>query len=161
MKLNMVKAVDSINQSTDKDWLKGFRTRMMAAGVKEIVDGVDRRLVELHDLALERAIGKPPADMTLNERVWEAIRVYEAFLAHKHGGKRVPASRSKDMIKRHGEKEAVRRTVKNLNMSNGLELLEQHGRLDCAYEQIVLDFPLEFDESLKVKARANLARATG
>ena len=161
MKLNMVKAVDSINQSTDKDWLKGFRTRMMAAGVKEIVDGVDRRLVELHDLALERAIGKPPADMTLNERVWEAIRVYEAFLAHKHGGKRVPASRSKDMIKRHGEKEAVRRTVKNLNMSNGLELLEQHGRLDCAYEQIILDFPLEFDESLKVKARANLARATG
>jgi hypothetical protein len=161
MKLNMVKAVDSINQSTDKDWLKGFRTRMMAAGVKEIVDGVDRRLVELHDLALERAIGKPPADMTLNERVWEAIRVYEAFLAHKHGGKRVPASRTKDMIKRHGEKEAVRRTVKNLNMSNGLELLEQHGRLDCAYEQIVLDFPLEFDESLKVKARANLARATG
>ena len=161
MKLNMVKAVDSINQSTDKDWLKGFRTRMMAAGVKEIVDGVDRRLVELHDLALERAIGKPSADMTLNERVWEAIRVYEAFLAHKHGGKRVPASRSKDMIKRHGEKEAVRRTVKNLNMSNGLELLEQHGRLDCAYEQIVLDFPLEFDESLKVKARANLARATG
>ena len=161
MKLNMVKAVDSINQSTDKDWLKGFRTRMMAAGVKEIVDGVDRRLVELHDLALERAIGKPPADMTLNERVWEAIRVYEAFLAHKHGGKRVPASRTKDMIKRHGEKEAVRRTVKNLNMSNGLELLEQHGRLDCAYEQIILDFPLEFDESLKVKARANLARATG
>ena len=161
MKLNMVKAVDSINQSTDKDWLKGFRTRMMAAGVKEIVDGVDRRLVELHDLALERAIGKPPADMTLNERVWEAIRVYEAFLAHKHGGKRVPASRTKDMIKRHGEKEAVRRTVKNLNMSNGLELLEQHGRLDCAYEQIVLDFPLEFDESLKEKARANLARVTG
>jgi hypothetical protein len=62
------------------------------------------------------------------------------------------------MIKKWGEKEAGRRTVTNLNMSTGLELLAKYGRVDCAYEQIILDFPEEFDEALLKKARENLAR---
>jgi hypothetical protein len=57
------------------------------------------------------------------------------------------------MIQRWGEKEAVRRTVATLTMSSGLELLAKYGRLDCAYEQIILDFPDEFDGKLIVKAR--------
>jgi hypothetical protein len=54
--------------------------------------------------------------------------------------------------------EAVRRTVTNLTMSTGLELLAKYGRLDCAYEQIILDFPNEFDAKLIAKALDNLAR---
>jgi hypothetical protein len=49
------------------------------------------------------------------------------------------------MIKPYGEKEAVRRPVAIGKASAGLELLSDHNRLDCAYEQIVLDFPDEFD----------------
>ena len=63
------------------------------------------------------------------------------------------------MIARWGEKDAVRRTARNLKMSPGLELMAKHGRLDCAYEQIILDFPGEFDAALIAKARENLARA--
>ena len=62
------------------------------------------------------------------------------------------------MIKRWGEKEAVRRTVVNMNMSTGLELLAKYDRLDCAYEQIILDFPDEFDPAVAAKAQDNLAR---
>jgi len=62
------------------------------------------------------------------------------------------------MIKKWGEKTALMRTVTNLNMSAGLELLAEHGRLDCAYEQIILDFPYEFNDTLILKAKANLAR---
>ena len=62
------------------------------------------------------------------------------------------------MIKRWGEKEAVRRTVTNMTMSTGLELLAKYDRLDCAYEQIILDFPDAFDPALITKARENLAR---
>ena len=62
------------------------------------------------------------------------------------------------MVKRWGEKEAVSRTVMSLNMSTGLELLAKYSRLDCAYEQIILDFPHEFHEGLIAIARANLAR---
>jgi hypothetical protein len=62
------------------------------------------------------------------------------------------------MIKEYGSKEAVARTVRNMKTSPGLELLHKHGRLDCAYEQIVLDFPDIFDDpSLAEKAKANLA----
>lgn len=65
------------------------------------------------------------------------------------------------MIKRWGEKEAVKRTVMNLTMSTGLELLAKYDRLDCAYEQIILDFPDQFEAVVIAKARANLARLPG
>ena len=86
------------------------------------------------------------------------MRVYETFLAYKHGGKRIAAARTRSMIKRWGEKEAVWRTVTNRNMSTRLDLLAKYGRVDCAYEQIILDFPDEFDPVLTAKAKANLAR---
>lgn len=87
-----------------------------------------------------------------------AVWVYEEFLAYKPGGKRVAASRTRAMIGRWGEKEAVRWMVTNLTMSTGLELLAKYDRLDCAYEQIILDLPEQFDAWLIVKARQNLAR---
>jgi hypothetical protein len=45
-----------------------------------------------------------------------------------------------------------------MKMSNGLELLAKHGRLDCAYEQIIFDFPDEFEVKAIDKAHQNLAR---
>ena len=155
---NSVLAIASIMKSSDKDWLHGFRARMVAASAPEIVAAIDERLDQLGELALKGSIGRPLANLTLAERVHEAVRVYEEFLAYKHGGKRIAASRTRTMIKRWGEKEAVRRTVTNLTMSTGLELLAKYGRLDCAYEQIILDFPREFDAALISKAKENLAR---
>jgi hypothetical protein len=91
------------------------------------------------------------------ERVEEAVRAYETFLASKHGGKRIKASRTRRMIQVHGHKEAVARTVRNMKTSPGLDLLHHHNRLDCAYEQIILDFPDVFDDpKLADKARLNL-----
>ena len=155
---NPVIAIRSVMSSRDREWLLTFRSSMETAGAMEIIAAIDARLAQLRDDALKGAIGKPRSDMTFAERVDEAVRVYEEFLAHKHEGKRVKASRTKTMIKRWGAKEAVRRTVANLKMSNGLDLLWRHGRLDCAYEQIILDFPAEFDAAIVAKARANLAR---
>ena len=158
MKSNPAVAIPSIVSSNDKTWLTGFRSRILNAGVPEIVAAIDKRLGELGESSLRSAIGKPLADLTLIERVHEAVRVYEQFLAFKHGGKRVAASRTRGMIKRWGEKEAVRRTVMNMTMSTGLELLAKYDRLDCAYEQIILDFPDEFHPAVITKARENLAR---
>jgi hypothetical protein len=151
-------AISSIRKSKDMAWLQGFRANMLIAGAPDIVGAIDTRLAELGEDALRTAIGRPLADMTLTERVQEAVRVYEEFLAYKHGGKRIAASRTRAMIKRWGEKEAVRRTVKNLTMSTGLELLAKYGRLDCAYEQIILDFPGQFDTAMIAKAKENLSR---
>ncbi len=91
----------------------------------------------------------------------ECLRVYEEGLTAKHG-RRQAAGRFRGMIKRWGEKEAVRRTVMTHDMSTGLEVLNQMKRLDCAFEQIILDFPEEYgnDPDLTTKAVANLARLT-
>jgi hypothetical protein len=64
------------------------------------------------------------------------------------------------MIERWGEKEAVRRLVTTHDKSTGLDLLNKMERLDCAFEQIILDFAGEYDNDpqLLAKARANLAR---
>jgi hypothetical protein len=158
MKPDPAVAIPSIMRSRDKAWLTGFRARILHAGVPEIVRAIDNRLGELEESSLRVAIGKPLLNLTLVERVHEAVRVYEEFLVHKHGGKHVRASRTKKMIKDWGEKEAVRRTVTNMSMSSGLELLAKYGRLDCAYEQIILDFPEEFEPAVVAKARANLSR---
>lgn len=151
-------AVASIMKSRDEEWLRTFRARMVEVNASDIVAAIDLRLSQLSENVLRERVGKSLVDMTLAERVYEAVRVYEEFLAHKHGGRRIRASRTKEMIKRWGEKEAVRRTVANLDMSNGLELLARFDRLDCAYEQIILDFPGEFDPELVAKAKANLTR---
>jgi len=150
-------AVASISASKDKGWLRGFRARMEPRGELQIVAAIDNRLAELDEMEFRSRIGSATVGLTLVERVRETVRVYEEFLARKHG-KNIRASRTNAMIKRWGEKEAVRRTVTNLDMSNGLELLAQYGRLDCSYEQIILDFPREFDQTLREKARANLRR---
>ncbi len=155
---NPVVAIPSIMKSVDRSWLRSFRERMVAANGHELIAAIDNRFAQLNEEALFGEIGKPRSDLSLAERVHESVRVYEVFLANKHNGKRVGASRTKAMIKRWGEKEAVRRTVANLNMSTGLELLAKFERRDCAYEQIILDFPDEFDPQLIAKARANLAR---
>src|SRR5579863_1995098 len=119
---NIEVATASINESTDEKWLRGFRTRMAPAGEAEIVAAIDSRLAELDEMRFRSKIRAVGSGLDLRERVQESLRVYEAFLARKHG-RNVPASRTRTMIQRWGEKEAVRRTVTNLDMSTGLELL--------------------------------------
>jgi hypothetical protein len=150
-------AIASIHTSNNEAWLRGFRDRMVPGGEFEIVAAIDTRLAELEEIKFRKGISSIIVGLNLPERVRETVRVYEAFLARKHG-KNIRATRTNAMIERWGEKEAVRRTVSNLDMSNGLELLAKYGRLDCSYEQIILDFPHEFDAPLRAKARANLDR---
>lgn len=160
MKLNPDITIPYIEKSNNRTWLSGFRANLVSIALSgdvaaaRIVTAIDQRLLQLE-------IGSPRPDMTFTERVEEAVRVYEQFLAVKHGGKRIKASRTRRMIQDHGPKEAVTRTVRDKTTSTGLELLHQHGRLDCAYEQIILDFPDIFDDPiLTAKARANLANLT-
>jgi hypothetical protein len=84
MKLNLDVAIPAIDKSTDRVWLSGFRARVSSAvppgdaAARCIIAAIDRRLLELN-------IGGLRPDMTFVERVTEAVRVYEQFLALKHG----------------------------------------------------------------------------
>ena len=160
MKLNPERAVEKIRVSNDRNWLLGFRDRIATEGQSAIVNAIDRRLKELSEQELRRRVGRPlGTGASLVERVQEALRVYEEGLSAKHG-KRQPAGRLRQMIERWGEKQAVRRLVTTHDKSTGLDLLNKMERLDCAFEQIILDFAIEYenDPQLLAKARANLAR---
>ena len=160
VKFNRERAVQNIRVSNDREWLLGFRDRIATEEQPEIVSAINQRLTELAGRELKRKVGPPlGAGASLAERVQEALRVYQEGLNAKHG-RRQPASRLRPMIKRWGEKEAVRRLVTTHDKSTGLDLLNKMERLDCAFEQIILDFASEYDNDpqLLAKARANLAR---
>jgi hypothetical protein len=87
--------------------------------------------------------------------VWETIRVYEELLFLTHGTRRRAAG-TRPMITKWGEKEALRRSVRDANGSAALALLVKYDRPDCSFEQIVLDFADEFDTDTVEKARTSL-----
>jgi hypothetical protein len=138
-----------------------FLDRIATEGKPEIARAINRRFTELAEQDLRRNIGSPGAEASLVERVQEALRVYEEGLSAKHG-RRQPAGRLRPMIERWGEKEAVRRLVATHDNSAGLDFLNKMERLDCAFEQIILDLAGEYDNDLQLlaAARANLTRLT-
>jgi hypothetical protein len=160
MKLNSEQAIQNIKVSNDRNWLLGFRDRIGTEGQPEIVSAIDHRLTELAEQELRRKVGRAlGTEASLMERVQEALRVYQEGLNAKHG-RCQPASRLRPMIEKWGEGETVRRLVTTHDKSTGLDLLDKIGRLDCAFEQIILDFANEYDNDpqLLAKAWANLAR---
>ena len=97
------KAIESINASADVSWLTSFRARMVTAGVSEFVTAIDKRLAGIEEMKFRKSVaGSSTAGLNLQQRVWESVRVYELFLARKHNGKNIKASRTRDMIKRLG-----------------------------------------------------------
>lgn len=153
-------AIASAQKMTRRSELLRFREPMKALGAAEVVQAIDRRMDQLAAEEARLTIGVTPANLSVTERVHEAVRVLEALRAYQDGGRRHPASRTRKMIKERGEIGAVRQTVMTHHTSQGLEDLAAQGRLDCAFEQIILDFPESFDQAAVTKARANLDRRT-
>ena len=148
-------AIASVMRMRKRPELLQFRDVMAANDATEVVAAIDRRLDELAMEALRRSIGTPASGLNVTERVMEAVRVLEEVRAYQNG-KRHPASRTRRMIAARGAIGAVRQTVMTHKTSTGLEDLAAHGRLDCAFEQIILDFPESFDAAAVAKATANL-----
>ena len=116
MKINPQFAMAAINNSYDVAWLSTFQSRMKDHRQSALVAAIESRLSQIRQANLEKAIGKPDASMTLQERVWETIRVYEELLFLTHGTRRRAAG-TRPMIKRSGEVEALRRSVSGPNGS--------------------------------------------
>ena len=117
---------------------------------------VELKAIELQNryrLAVTRREGNPDFE----GRVQEALRVVEALYSMKNG-KPTRASRTRQSIARHGTAVAVRRVVAKRD-SPGLRILVDNDRLDCAFEQIVVDFPSIFQDGTTLQiATATLER---
>jgi hypothetical protein len=80
----------------------------------------------------------------------EAIYAYEEILSAEKG-RRTKASRTWQMIKRHGIIPAVERVVTKREVSSGFTALEEMGLREYAFEAVVLRHPEEFSaEAVKV-----------
>ena len=144
-----------IEESTDRQWLKTSREHNARLGKKDVAQAVDRRL---RDLNLRDALRIRPEAHTIEARVFESLRVYRALLEHKHG-RRQAAGYTEREIKEYGAREALIRTMRRGRQTDGLKLLAEHERLDCAYEQIAIDHADEMPEDVVEKARELLTKA--
>jgi hypothetical protein len=143
----------AISRSSDSEWLKRCRDHNAKLGKDEIAVAATQRLrdLELHDALRVRADAN-----TVEERVLESVRVYRELLKHKHGRNQAAGYTERE-IKKYGPREALIRTIRRGKKTDGLKLLAAHDRLDCAYEQIAIDFAHELPEDVVARAGATLA----
>ena len=67
------------------------------------------------------------------------------------------AGHTEKAIRNHGAKGALIKIVQAGKRTEGLLTLRDHGRMDCAYEQIAVDFADELPVSVVDTARVTLA----
>jgi hypothetical protein len=89
---------------------------------------------------------------TLSARCWRRFYAYERVLSGTHG-KKTRASRTWQMIDRHGILPAVERVVSRSADSAGYAALVKMGLQDMAFEAVVLRHPDLF--SAEAVARSN------
>jgi hypothetical protein len=104
-------------------------------------NAVERGRVDLAFQARRRGIELRGAEFSAKDNVEreciEAVLAYEETLYLKHG-KRIKASRTRQVIENKGIIQAVDDIVCHETPTVGFEALEKAGLLDCAFEAVVL-----------------------
>ena len=76
--------------------------------------------------------------MTFHDEVERAIRLYEQIIRH-------PATRTRQMIDRYGEVEALSRLMISPDLQQGFKVLRDRQQLDLTFEAIVVRHPELFN----------------
>jgi hypothetical protein len=139
----------AIARSCDRDWLERCRDHNAKLGKQEVVEAAKQRI---RDLDLHDALKVKPQAHSIEERVFESVRVYRELLKHKHGRNQAAGYTERE-IKQYGPREALIRTIRRGKKTDGLLTLRQFDRLDCSYEQIALDHADEMPEDVVERAR--------
>ena len=154
---NLENLLTAIGRSSDRGWLEQCRDHNQKLKRRHIVEAAEERL---RHLDLVDSLKKKPEAHTLEDRVLESVRVYRALLKHKHGRNQAAGYTERE-IKQHGPREALIRTIRRGKKTDGLMMLAEHDRLDCAYEQIAIDYHAELPEDVVKRARQTLAELKG
>ena len=117
-----------------------------------MVRAVEERL---RDLNLYNALAVKSEARGVEARVFESVRVYRELLKHKHGRNQAAGYTERE-IREYGPREALIRTIRRGKKTDGLKTLAKHDRLDCAYEQIAIEYAHELPEDVVERARQTL-----
>lgn len=123
--------------------------RMMQQRDPELAIQARRRAVEL------RAAGHGARDVVEKELL-QAVYAYEEALSVKRG-RRTRASRTWQMIERHGIVRAAERAVNRTKETSGYTALAEIGLRDFAFEAVVLRHPDSFSADAVARSRERLA----
>jgi hypothetical protein len=107
-----------------------------------------RRAVELRAAA-------HGASNTVEQELYAAVYAYEAVLANKRD-RRVTASRTWQMIRRHGIVQAAERAVNRPQPTAGYNALVELGLANHAFEAVILRHPESFSPEAVARAAARM-----
>lgn len=120
----------------------------------------DRGAPQLADEARQRSVQLKAeargATSDVERECLEAVYAYEAVLSAQKG-KKVPASRTWQMIKKHGVIPAVERIVMKRQESAGFTALAEMGLKNYAFEAVILRHEQHFSPEAITRSRERLA----
>ena len=114
----------------------------------ELADQARKRAIELR--AAEHGVSKPAEKECL-----QAIYAYEEVLSKKNG-RRTRASRTWQMINRHGILASVERAVNREAETAGYKALAEMGLQEFAFEAVILRHPSLFSDEVIRKSRERM-----
>jgi hypothetical protein len=130
------------------DECETFARNALERGRPDLADEARRRSVELK---AELYGAKSEAE----KECLQAIYAYEEALRAKNG-KRTTASRTWQMVKRHGILGAVERAVNRESEASGYTALVQMGLPDLAFEAVILRYAQLFSEEAVKRSAARM-----
>ena len=120
----------------------------VAAKYPELALQATRRAVQL------RALGKG-ANSVIEREALEAVFAYETVLSNSRR-KKVRATRTWQMIERHGIVGAMERAVNRADDAAGFKLLEKMGLTGLSFEEVVLRHPDSFSPAAVARCKERL-----
>lgn len=121
----------------------------------------DRGADDLADQARQRAVQLRAqahgAKTEVERECLEAVHAYEEILTSRRG-KRQPASRTWQMIRRLGILPAVERVVTKTHESSGNTELVKMGLKDYSFEAVILRHPESSSEEARARSRERMNR---
>ena len=87
--------------------------------------------------------------MTIHDEIERAIQQYEQIIVHA-------ASRTRQMIDRYGEIQALSRLMISADLQQGFKALRDRNQLDLTFEAIVVRHPEAFSDEAVEAARWRL-----
>jgi hypothetical protein len=134
-------------------WMNESHGYERPKNASSLLKNVENRLPELAQAARRRVVElrakRHGATNAAEEEALQAVYAYERVLCRQRG-KIVRASRTWQMIERHGIIPAVERAVNRKEVTSGYKALVEMGMPDFAFEAVVCRHPTLFSaESLK------------
>jgi len=134
-----------------------FERNALAQGRRDLANAAKRRAIQIRAEQRAREYG---AATQAERECLQAVYAYEEVLRARRG-KRTAASRTWQMINRHGIIGAVERAVNRSTETLGYSALHEMGLDDMAFEAVVVRYPELFSATAVTRAKDRISRWKG